>query len=183
MRLLVAVLSLALAGCAQVNHFRTDISAPAPAVGQEETALRNDLAIAFEEKTKDTAGAYGCIETSVRSGKCLMFRQTPGNGEVARYLDSAFSLTDSLCDTFFRATNAAALRRQNARANVNDVGTLLAAILGIAKAGSIPTSIVASTTGFSDGVIRNYDTSFLVTPDLATLQPLVRDRPPPSGPV
>jgi hypothetical protein len=174
MRFIAIVASLALASCSQVGRLRTDISAPTPALGPEVTALRNNLAVAFVEKDQNQAGSFGCKPISTGSGKCLMFRTDGTQEEVDIYLRSAFTLTNSLCDDFFRSTNAAALHRQNVRTNINDVGTFVTAILGISNAGSIATSAVASATGFGDGLVRNYDASYLVTPDLATLQPLVR---------
>ena len=174
----IIILSLGLAGCSQMTRLRTDLSAPAPATGLEVMALRNNLAIAFEEKDVNQPGTIGCTERKRDKNKpgkkCVMFRQDGTPEEVAGYLSSAFALTNSLCDDFFRTTNTAALHRQNLRANVNDVGTLISAILGFAKAGSIATSAVASATGFSDSIVRNYDSAYLVTPDLATLQSLVR---------
>ena len=174
MRYLFILFAILLAGCSQVGRLRTDISAPAPALGQEVTALRNNLAVAFVERRIDDTGAIGCEPRTPHGATCLMYRTDGTRGEIDAYLASAFAVTNSLCDDFFRATNAAALHRQNVRANVNDVGTLITAILGFAKAGSIATSAVASATGFGDSVLRNYDTAYLVTPDLAVLQPLVR---------
>ena len=174
MRTIFLLLTLVLAGCSQVGRLRTDLSAPVPALGPEIRALQNNLAVAFVERDRDALDAIGCQALESNGSTCLMFRTDGTKAEINGYMASAFAITNTVCDDFFRATNAAALRRQNVRANVNDVGTLVTAILGFAKVGTIATSTVASATGFGDSLLRNYDTSFLVTPDLATLQPLVR---------
>ena len=171
MRLTLLLITLALAGCSQVGRLRTDLSAPVPALGPEIRALQNNLAVALVERDKDAAGAVGCQPRQPGGTRCLMFRTDGTPAEIDGYMSSAFAITNTLCDDFFRATNAAALRRQNVRANVNDVGTLVTAILGFANAGSIATSAVASATGFGDSLLRNYDTAFLVTPDLDSVLP------------
>jgi len=162
---------------------RTDISAPPPNLATDVTALRNNLAVAYEELPRDEAGTLNCTGWSRQGDKvlaggpktCLRFRVrgTPGTTEVEDYLSSAYTLSNGLCDTFFRSANAAALHRNNNRANVNDVGTLVSAILGLSGAGSVATSLSAALTGFGDNVIRNYDASYLVDPDLTTLRQLV----------
>lgn len=153
MRYLLFLVIPCLAGCAEINNMRTDISAKPPYNERVGMALVSQLAEAYDDKGR--------------------FRTKPTDDEIQLFVDSGVSLSDYYCDIFFRSTNRAARHRRFSRNATNDVGGIISTILGLAKAGSGVTGGVAAGFSFADGSFRNYDESFMVDADLAKMQRIV----------
>lgn len=147
-----------LTGCSSLDNLRTDLSAKPPVTGVEETALINNLFAAYE---------------NCSAGKCERVRTSGDQREILNVVDAGMTLSDFYCDAFFRRTNQAARKRRFARGASNDVGGAIAAVLGLARAGSALTGGAAAGFSFLDSEYRNYDESFLVDADLSKLRRLV----------
>lgn len=99
--------------------------------------------------------------------------EQPAENKVRRYLAAGFALSDIYCAQFFIKTDEAYRRRRFGRTLTNDVGTAVATILGLARAGEGIVTGVAAGVGFADSGWRNYDDSFIISPDLSNVQALV----------
>lgn len=102
---------------------------------------------------------------------------TKGNAstaEIRRYLAAGFNLSNFYCKRFLNKTDEAYRRRRYARSLGNDVGTAVTTVLGLANAGEAAVSALAAATGVVDSALRNYDDSFLITPELGTVKGLLR---------
>lgn len=158
MKKLLSVFSaVALSGCSTVGGLRTDLSADTIPTNTTETALTNVLMEAFDNQGTDQ----------------IVFKQAPGAPAVRRYLDAGFTLTDIHCDIFFRQTNLSFRKRKFGRGATNDVGTVITAILGLSSVGPKLVSGVSTGFGLADSTWRNYDESFVVSPELDTVRSLV----------
>lgn len=155
-------------GCA---NLRTDLSARQTSIGLEEQALINNLRIAYDP----------CVASAASSETCPRLR-TPSTDAASRaqhvldvgvFLDAGYTLSDYYCDIFLRQTNRGARHRRHGRSLTNDTGGAIAAVLGLARAGSGVVGGVAAGFSFADSQFRNYDDSFLVTADLAKMRTLV----------
>jgi hypothetical protein len=93
--------------------------------------------------------------------------------QMREYLDAGFTLSTMYCEAFFRDADESQRRRRFGRSATNDVGTAMAAVLGLANAGEGVVTGVATGFGLADGLWRNYDDAFVVNPDLANVQSLV----------
>lgn len=95
------------------------------------------------------------------------------SGDMRRYLGAGFGLSDIYCTRFFVKTDEAYRRRRFGRTLTNDVGTIMTTVLGLANAGEKVVTGLAGAVGFADSAWRNYDDSFVVSPDLSNIQSLV----------
>lgn len=95
------------------------------------------------------------------------------SGDMRRYLGAGFALSDVYCTRFFVKTDEAYRRRRFGRTLTNDVGTIMTTVLGLANAGQKVVTGLAGAVGFADSAWRNYDDSFVVSPDLSNIQSLV----------
>ena len=157
----IAVFALGvLGGCSNIGALRTDLSAQPIPDGATEQALQAVLAEPLE-KTGDGSG-YRFRADADDNAKA-----------VGRYLAAGITLSDIYCDDFFRKTNQAYRKRKFGRGATNDVGTAVAAVLGLSNAG--PGIVAGTATGFglADSTWRNYDESFVVSPQMATMRSLV----------
>lgn len=106
---------------------------------------------------------------------CYVYKSIPDNSKApVKYLESGMALTDYYCDIFFKRIAQRSAKRQFTRGTVNDVGTAISAVLGLASAGSGITGGIGAGFGLVDSGIQNYDEAFLVHADLPALQKLVR---------
>jgi len=96
-----------------------------------------------------------------------------GKDNMARYLTAGFALSDFYCEQFFADADESQRRRRFGRGVTNDVGTAIAAVLGLANAGQNVVTGAATSFGLADSLWRNYDDAFLVTPDLSNVKTLV----------
>lgn len=154
----VVALTVAISGCANADSLRTDLSArPVP---DEQT--QQALLTALTEPLEHTSDGSG-----------YRFKADADNAAITRYLNAGMTLSDIYCDDFFRRTNSAFRKRKFGRGATNDVGTAVAAVLGLASAN--PKVVAGAATGFglADSTWRNYDESFVVSPQLATMRSLV----------
>jgi hypothetical protein len=93
--------------------------------------------------------------------------------EIRPYLTAGFALSDIYCARFFVKTDESYRRRKFGRALSNDVGTLMSTVLGLANAGENVVTGVAAGFGLFDSTWRNYDDSFVISPQLANVRSLV----------
>lgn len=150
------VIFVIVSGCASTRALRTDLSSMPAQTGRESEALVNNLLDAYRLSANSRLQLNGDLKQD----------------SVNNFTDAGITLSDHLCENFFRATNASARRRQFARGTVNDVGGIISAVLGLASAGSAVTGGVAAGFSFLDSGFRNYDSSFLVDTDISKVRRL-----------
>ena len=186
-----------LSGCSTSKslQFRPTMGGDQAALGVEALAYLNELQRAY---VVDTAG--GCFMPSVPSlqnAEAESFRRlkNPGESDVQaarrlgcvrfrtenvqtadyqRHLAAGLGLADLYCDDYFRRIAVRKQTRQFGRSTTNDAGTAASAALGLAKAGSIATGGAGVLFGLLDGIYRNYDSAFVVEPDLGKMLELVK---------
>ena len=159
--------AMLLTGCVSGSALSTDLSARPVPSPQTEDALIEVLAESLEQTGTRT-------DADGKSRPIMTFREPRDAGEIKRYLAAGFALTDIYCDRFFRETNAAMRRRKFGRALTNDVGTAVGSVLGLIT--SVPKAVVSGTsavTGGLDSTWRNYEDSFVVSPELESIRSLV----------
>ncbi len=104
---------------------------------------------------------------------CLRFKEGDAKA-YNRHLDAGLGLADLYCDDYFRRIAVRKQTRQFGRSTTNDVGTATSVGLGLASAGSVLTGGAGALFGLADGIFRNYDTAFVVEPDLGKMLDLVK---------
>lgn len=118
---------------------------------------------------------YGVLLEAIDfQSRPIITRPVPKTYDMRRYLAAGFNLSNAYCTRFLNKTDEAYRRRGYARSVGNDVGTAITTILGLANAGEAAVSALAAATGLTDSALRNYDASFLITPDLASVKSLLR---------
>ena len=155
--LILFTATLSLSGCSAIGGLRTDLSAQRLATDDTEKALTEVLLEAFDE---NNAGRR-------------TFKRDPKPEDITRFVNAGFTLTDIYCDVFFRNTNLSFRKRKFGRGATNDVGTVITGILGLASTGPKVISGVATGFGLADSSWRNYDESFVVSPELDVVRSLV----------
>lgn len=185
-RTMTLVGTLLLFGCGNTIPHPT-MEADPPLTGIEGIALANQLRRAYEvdtaipfctgalpqfqEADSDTYRKYSRRHrTLAQDANCVVFRRDPTPLEVQQHVDAGIALTNLYCDIFFRRLAKHATERRFIRGGVNDVGAAVSAVLGLTHVPSAVTGGVGAGFGLADSSFRNYDESFVVSADLATLQ-------------
>lgn len=179
---------VALCSCGTINLRPTMESDPAE-TGVEGVAYINQLWDAYEphdnKYCKKTVPSYqkrdnesykryyGDKPVIGEAFDCVRFKEKPDKDARRYYLDAGFALSDFYCKKFFRRITAHTQERGFARNEVNDVGSLMSTILGLASVGSGYVGGIGAGFGLADGAFRSYDQQFVVSPDLANVQSLV----------
>lgn len=166
--LVTALAAMALAGCTSTS-LRTALSTP-----KNPTPVFADPAMPKGKDPQDAiiAPLYKVLLEAHEPGGTGETLK-PGEPDARRYLAAGFALSDIYCARFFIKTDEAYRRRRFGRTLTNDVGTAMATILGLANAGENIVTGVAAGVGFADSGWRNYDDSFVISPDLSSVQSLV----------
>lgn len=187
--------ALLLCGCStNAMKFR-------PTMGGDEAALGIESLVYLNELQRAYAMDSGCIVTAMPSVQnaesesfrrlkkpaerdwdasnrlgCVRFRTGTdvGAADFNRHLKAGLALSDLYCDDYFRRIAVRKQTRQFGRSTTNDLGTAASAALGLAKAGSITTGGAGVIFGLLDGIYRNYDSAFVVEPDLGKMLELVK---------
>ena len=139
---------------------QTPLSAEVPKFDDQEKSLVGVLKKTYE----------ACLPTDVAG---VTKPAACGTDKLEHFMGAGFALSDIYCDDFFRYANQAQRRRQYGRGLFNDAGAAVAGVLNLAKAGA--DALTASSVGFAaaDGTFRNYESSFVVDPDMSKLRNLV----------
>jgi hypothetical protein len=128
----------------------------------------------YHEKDKDFYYLYyNKKNVTEDTFSCVRFKPAPTVKARRHYLDAGFALSDFYCKKFFRRITNHTQERGFARNKVNDVGSLMSTILGLASVGSQYVGGISAGFGLADGAFRSYDQQFVVSPDLANVQGLV----------
>jgi hypothetical protein len=189
---------LLVSGCAHsISDWRPTMEADPAETGAEGFIYMDELSKAYQDGSKDnpfcnyaresyqerekyTLSRYkthpeGKPRQSARKDfRCLVFRDLPSGNDgapaVRAYSLAGFALSDLYCRNFFRRVGAHASKRGFGRDVINDVGTAMAAILGLASAGSAATGGVAAGFGIAESGFADYDKEFLVSADLPSVE-------------
>lgn len=195
--ILLAV-SVALGGCASVENLRPDMEARPLPSRADEIAYINGLRAAYVitsaapgvtcytgkdlrafrpkytqgyleyDKEQDSAGA-----------QCVSFRildELPDEAkkqEITRYLENGFGLTDLYCQRFFIIAGETRQRRHLQRDLGATADPLVIAVLKALSASASALTVVNAGFGAYDGIYKNIDDAFLITPERDTLRKLV----------
>ena len=134
-------------------------------------SLQNVEAESFRRLKK---GGETDLETAARLG-CVRFQTNNVTADHFKaHLQAGLGLADLYCDDYFRRIAVRKQTRQFGRSTTNDVGTAASVGLGLASAGSMLTGGAGALFGLADGIFRNYDTAFVVEPDLGKMLDLVK---------
>ncbi|MGB3797168.1 MAG: hypothetical protein WA957_12780 [Alteraurantiacibacter sp.] len=151
--------SSAIGGCNYIGGNTPLSSRPAVSLNQEQMLLRG---------LQDTG--YIC------DPDCYSFNAQLEGEDIMTFVDAGFSLSNYYCGEFFRTISLKSRRRQNAGDLSNNIGGAAATVLGLAKAGSGITGGVAAGFSFIESGFNDYDSAFLVTTEINTIQGLVTAR-------
>jgi hypothetical protein len=113
------------------------------------------------------------LEAIDETGSQPKMKAVPTGFDMRRYIAAGYSLADIYCSAYFAKTDEAARRRRFGRTLTNDVGTATTTVLGLVNAGQSAVTALAAATGLADSAWRNYDDSFVISPELATVRSLV----------
>lgn len=184
-KLMLLSSALLLSACAQgALHYRPTMGADPSEIGYEAQALINEMRLAYVEQS-------GCaaVVPSVQNTEKESYRRIKGSGGFScvrfaaegeakitpqRYYEAGTALSDIYCDDYFRRIAEHKQKRQFGRSTTNDVGTAASAGLGLASAGSILTGGIGAMFGLADNLFRNYDSAFVVEPNLGKMLKLIK---------
>lgn len=159
-------------------------------LGFEAQALINTMGTAYENE-RECKGIIPSRQNTDKEGykrlaghnatksttdfSCIRFKR-PGPADLPPkdYYNAGIALSDIYCDDYFRRIAMSKQKRQFGRATTNDVGTAASAGLGLLSAGSLLTGGVGTLFGLSDNLFRNYDSAFVVEPNLGKMLNLVQ---------
>lgn len=167
MALMVALIGSSVAGCSFIQRARTDIQ---PLETQTDVHI-SELAqgsptAADSDVLVHTAGRFR-TKLKVASGSGA----TPA--QVKEYLDTGITVVNLYCREFFKQISVSAAHRGYLRSEVNDIGGFLSAVLGLSDAGSKATGATGALFSLLDASVENYDASYMVSPDIPTIERLV----------
>jgi hypothetical protein len=128
-----------------------------------------------DDDNKFIYAAYGVLLESLddTKGNRLTIRKTVDEADMRRYLSAGYTLSDMYCSRYFRKSDESSRRRRFGRSATNDVGTAVTTVLGLVNAGESAVTALAAATGLADSSWRNYDDSFMISPELSSVQGLV----------
>lgn len=162
--------AIALQGCTStsLNTALGTPKNPTPIFSDPQNKVQKD------DQSLFILGHYGVLlEAIEKTSLGYTIRVVPDDYDMRRYLAAGYALADTYCSRYFAKTDEASRRRRFGRTLTNDVGTAASTIAGLANASKAAISGLAAVTGLSDSAWRNYDDSFVISPDLATVRSLV----------
>ena len=162
------VLTLAMSGCASLEPVNTRIQ---PTLAQtsdhiQELAQGPASATTSDKDLIDASGRF-------RSRLKIASADNATEDQIKQYLDSGITVVNLYCREFFRQISASAAHRAYLSSEVNDFGGFISAVLGLTNAGSLATGATGALFGLLDSSIKNYDASYMVSPDLPSIERLV----------
>ena len=165
--LFLTCMLLATSGCSFVNNKARTAIQPESVFQPNHIA---ELAVGEADDTDvDIIALAGRLKT-----KLLVASDTGATSQqILEYLDTGVTVVDLYCHEFFKQVSVSQAHRQYLRAETNQTGGLVSAIMGVADAGSGATGGVGALFSFLDSSIESYDSAYLVSPDLPTVQKLV----------
>lgn len=113
------------------------------------------------------------IDTSRDGNRLAKLKKVDPDYDMRAYIAAGYTLSDMYCARYFRKSDESSRRRKFGRAMTNDVGTAVTTILGLVNAGETAVTAFAAGTGLADSSWRNYDESFMIAPELSSVQGLV----------
>lgn len=162
-----SVIIMASTGCSFVNNKARTAIQPKSVYQSNHIA---ELAIGkVDDKEVDLIALTGRFKTKLLAASSSGATTT----QIREYLDTGITVVDLYCHEFFKQVSVSQAHRQYLRAETNQTGGLVSAIMGLADAGSGVTGGVGALFSFLDSSIESYDSAYLVSPDLPTVQKLV----------
>ena len=156
-----------LTGCSFMERARTDIQPTETQTYEHINELaQGSPSAANADVLVDTAGRF---RTKLR----MASSSTATPEQIKSYLDTGIAVVNLYCREFFKQISVSAAHRGYLRSEVNDIGGFLSAVLGLADAGSTATGGAGALFSLLDSSVENYDASYMVSPDLPTIERLV----------
>lgn len=98
------------------------------------------------------------------------------NAAIRLYVGTGLAYAQRTCDVYFSQLTYTKAHRDHAKSHVGLVGGLASGLLGLAKASAASIAATGSIAGFGIASFEAYDSAYLVSPEVETLQALVRKR-------
>jgi len=166
----LVILSLCLimgfAGCRSTNISGSHPLNPSPTQNDEELKL---LAQNFQKRSLHSLGASSTTTPSPTNRLTITDMDNSGI-----YIQAGLSLANRYCDEFFTKLAIAQAKLNFLQSDTASFGGLVSTIMGLAQAGSAATGGVGALFGFSNAVFDNYNSAFLIAPNIAAAHDLVR---------
>lgn len=156
-----------LTGCSFMGRARTDIQ---PTETQTPDHI-NELAQG--SPTESTKDSFVDVAGRFRSKLKVASGSAATSPQILEYLDTGITVVNLYCREFFKQISVSAAHRGYLRSEINDVGGFLSAVLGLSNAGSKATGATGALFSLLDASVENYDSSYMVSPDLPTIERLV----------
>lgn len=169
--LLACICVITLGGCTSgsLNHALGTPKNPTPIFADpRNTKIADDQSLFIQAQ-------FGVLLEAVgrdASDRAVVI-DVPEGYNMRRYIAAGYSLADIYCGRYFTKTDEASRRRRFGRTLTNDLGTAATTALNLANAGADAVAGLAAATGLADSAWRNYDDSFVISPEIATVRTLV----------
>jgi len=179
LRLVPALALVLLAGCSLVPKYQAPFAVENPLLKQ----------IAMEKAAAATAPAGGgpaaappppkSLDTRFESGKrfadaFVQARSTNTDKDIRAFVSSGISYSQSLCHDYFTRLSSTKAHRDFAAKSTNLVGGLTSAMMGLTKVASAQVAATGALFSFGEAAFDAYEDAFLVTPNVASLEQLVK---------
>ena len=166
MKYLLKLLPLiVIAGCSVFPRYQTPFS------------VRNPL-IYGSMKAKD-----GTTDTTYLAEKAQAFidaykaaRDKENDDTIKKYVDTGITYTHLLCKDYFDRLTFTKAHRDFAKKETNFIGGFASALMGLAKASSSSVAATGALFSFTEASFDSYNESFIVSPDISTLERLVKEK-------
>ena len=165
--LVILICLLYVAGCSSFN------SRARTAIQPKNVYKPNHIAELAIGKHDDTEIDFVSLAGRFRAKLLKASEAGATSEEIKEYLDTGITVVDLYCHEFFKQISVSKAHREFLRAETNQLGGFLSAVLGLADAGSAVTGGFGALFSFFDASIESYDSAYLVSPDLPTVQALV----------
>lgn len=163
--LLACTLTAFFAGCSVFPSYQTPFS------------VRNPL-IYGGMKAKD-----GTTDTTYLSEKAQSFvdaykaaRDNESDATVKKYVGTGVTYSHLLCKDYFDRLTLTKAHRDFAKKESNLTAGLASSIMGLAKASSSSIAGTGALFSFGGASFDSYNESFIVSPDISTLERLVKEK-------
>ncbi len=154
-----------LLGCSAFPNYQTPFS------------VRNPL-IYGGMKAKD-----GTTDTTYLAEKAQAFvdaykaaRDGESDTTVKRYVGTGITYSHLLCKDYFDKLTFTKAHRDFAKRETNLTAGLASALMGLAKASSAAVAGTGALFSFSEASFDSYNESFIASPDISTLERLVKEK-------
>lgn len=169
----LGLLAVMLSGC---SHLRSDL--------RDKFALRSPLIHGDASMGAEASpGAAPKVRTTYLEAKASDFLQAHRDARaqtdarsLEHYVGTGITYAQLLCADYFDRQVYAQAHRNFARSEMNLSAGLASTLLGLAKASTTGVAATGALFSFSEASFDAFDSAYLVSPELADLERLVREK-------